>query len=243
MFQFHKIPLRIFAGMLISCALHGAVAHAQTRSQAYGSSLDKMTFTAFVGADAGWSTYESKIAESNATGQTMRYSVGVNAGEKRTLGMTVRIADTNMDFSLNNNNVKTSWKDVSLNYRFWYFCPRAFASMSEMKVTRDGVTFVDLYGTGYGGSLGLHIPFIDRIIAHMDATLVKTPKAFDKNQKIVELGDRIEVDAGASIILIKEVLGVDIGYLYRTYKIKVEEETFVEKHSSPYVGLKVGIYF
>ena len=40
---------------------------AGTVSQVYGTTLTKQTQTAFVRAEAGWTTYESQAAQSNAT--------------------------------------------------------------------------------------------------------------------------------------------------------------------------------
>lgn len=234
----------IVTAFLIIAGVTSRVAEAQTRSEVYGSALDRQTPTAFAGADLGLATTESGIAASNASSKSLRTSGGIYAGESRSLGIFLRNSETSMNFKLNGNSSRTTFRDLHSQARLWWFYPSLVVSLSEMAVNRDGQRFVDLYGTGVGGALGVHAPVLPFLELRADVTYIKTPHARDQdNARSVKLGDRLEVDVGTTFDLILKYVDLNVGYVYRSHQVTVDDVTYSEKTTMPYAGLRAGVYF
>ena len=222
--------------------LGAGIAFAQT-SKVYGAPMDRKTPTVFARGDAGYTTFDSRMVDSNASGTSVRYSAGAWAGDSRTLGMSFTSADTRMKFPLNESKISTSFRDLRAQARFGWVTPTFVASLSEMKGNKEGTEIVDLYGTGFGGGLGVHAPIYERLVLRFEGIFVRTGKAYDKQTRKVSLGDRMEGDAAASFAVLKDILDLNVGYSLRRYTVGVEADTWKESQSTPYVGLQLGTFF
>lgn len=229
---------------LIAAGVASSVSHAQTRSQVYGGPLDRMTPTAFAGADVGYNTFDSQLAGSNASGQAIRYLIGAYAGESRNLGMILKSSQVSQAFALTHSDAKASWKDASIQGRLGWFYPSVILSFAELKVNRDGVNIVDMYGTGIGLGGGVRVPFVNRMVFMADAAFVKPLSAYDKTGKKVALSNRLEMEAGSSFAVLKDILDLNVGYHHRSYSVLVKDgQAAAERNSAPYLGLRLGTFF
>lgn len=234
--------MRVIAFMLGTFAVAG-MSQAQTVSQVYGDSLTKQTQTVFVRADANFTTYESKAAGSNTTATTTSYAIGGYAGEKRALGVFASSNQQDITFGLNNNRVQNTWRDLHMQARFGWIYPQVVVAMNEMAIDKDGARIADLYGSGIGGGAGIYVPVIEAMVVHADGYVVNSNRARNTTANTVDVGQRLEVDLGASVDVIKNYVDFLIGYKVRRFDVTVDGESFEEQQSAPYAGLQLGAYF
>ncbi len=241
------MPRSILTVLRLSCiacvAITSANATAQTVSQVYGDALTKQTQTVFIRADMNYTTYQSKAAGSNTSATTSSYAIGGYVGEKRALGFFMTSDDQDVKFELSNGRITNSWNDIHMQARFGWFYPQVVVSMHEMTVDRDGTRVLDSYGNGIGGGLGLFLPVTNSMVVHADGYIVKNSKNRNNTANDVEIGDRVDVDIGASVDVIQHYIDFLIGYKVRTFKLIIDDQTYNEQQSAPYIGIQLGAYF
>jgi len=222
-------------------------AFAQTRSQVYGSDLEKQAMTVFVEADMAQTTYDSKTAESKESQQTPTYKLGGWVGENRNVGLIASTTESSVPFVLNNSSMRTAMKDIKMRARFGWISPTVAATLTEVKVVKAESTVVDLYGTGYGAGAEVQFPLHDRVVVAAEGMAFTTPSSFARNAEPIapetSLGDRVEADVSASVDLTRRTLDLVVGYKVRNYSIIIDDETKKEKAQGAYVGLRLGLYF
>jgi len=243
----------------VAGTLMSAEALSVTLSQVYGSNLTKQTQTLSVSAEAGWTTYSSEAAGSNATGPSMTYSIAGYAGESRVLGIEFTSTNVEMPFELNKSRVTTRQQDLKMVARWQWFYPHIVVSQSDNRVSLDEVssseadgirlkqrseeTVCDYFGNSIGGGLGVYAPITDSIVVHADASVMRGTSASDRNGKKVEEGMRQDVEIGTNVDLTDNMLDLVMGYKLRNFEVEVEGESFKESQSTPYAGLQLGVYF
>ncbi len=218
-------------------------AYAQTRSQVYGTALDRQTQTAFVQGDVSYTTFESQAAASKETSESTTWTVGTYAGEARKLGISFRGTYNDIPFALNKSQMTSNWHDVRIQARFGWLYPSVQAGLTQIEVSGEEAEEIDLLATQVGVGLGLHIPLWHKVVFFSDASIMTTSSAWDKNGREVSLSPRQDVDVGASIDIIEKYLDFLVGYRSRTYNIKVEDRELKESHLGAYTGVRLGIYF
>ena len=215
----------------------------QTRSQVYGSALTRETMTAYVQDDIAINTYESEAAGSKEIAQTSTWSVGTYAGEGRGLGIYFRSSDNVVPFALNKSYLRANFKDTVMQARIGWVYPAIAAGLTEIKTTSTDNGNFDLYGASVGAGLGVYIPLFSRGVFFVNGMLYKTPNAWDKSGKPVELGNRLEKDIGASIDVLTEFVDLMVGYRTRNYDVTTDGVKYKEAALGAYAGLKLGLYF
>ena len=229
------------------CGVAALPAAAQTRSQVYGSDLEKQAMTVFVEADMAQTTYDSKTAESKESQQTPTYKIGGWVGENRNVGLIASTTESSVPFALNDSSMRTAMKDLKMRARFGWVSPTIAATLTEVKVSRAEANVVDLYGTGYGVGAEVQVPLHDTVVVAAEGMVFKTPSSFARGAEPgapeSALGDRVEGDVSASVDLTMRTLDLVVGYKVRNYSIIVDEETKKEKAQGAYVGLRLGLYF
>ena len=224
------------------CGL-SASAWAQTRSQVYGSELDRQTMTAFLRADMGWNTYDSKTVESKETRSSTTFMAGAFAGERRNVGMVFSSNENNVPYSLNDSRVNAAFRDVKLKARFGWVYPTIAASLTEMRVERSGATLANLYSSGVGAGAGVELPLHDRIVVYGEGMMFRPSVVKDRTDNNVDLGQRNEFDVGASVDLTDKILDLMVGYRVRSYSLSLNGTEQDELTSGAYAGLRLGLYF
>lgn len=231
-------------GLLLAAMILSQQGLAQTLSQVYGSELDRQTMTASLQGDVGMMAVESDTAGSKESAQMQTVTAGIFAGEGRKLGLTFRSSENRIPFALNRATMTTNWRDIKLQGRLGSFYPNVAASVSEIAVDQNEAEFVDIYGTSIGAGFGVFVPLWGRAVAFFDGTNYITPNATDRQGHDVEVGPRLEADAGASIDITERMLDLMMGYRYRSFSLKVDDgETNREVQQGAYIGVRTGVYF
>lgn len=239
------IPMKnmiLLASFLFTCVTAGSL-HGKTRTEFTGSVLTKQTQTAFVETDFGVQTYESQGVESNASTTAMTYSVGGYAGEHRRLGVFATIANSETDFALNQSSVGTYWRDLSLQMRLGAFYPKIIATSSEIKVNDEAGNRTHIFSTGVGAGIDAYYAITQKIIVNAKAQQIDGSSSHDKFGSAVEVGSRKKFEVGAAIDIIPRFLDLMAGYRVRSFNYTIEGQSFTDKQSTPYTGLRLGLYF
>ena len=200
--------------------------------------------TAFLRAGGGLSTYKSKMVDSNDTSTLLEYSFGAYAGEDRQFGMLVRRDSSTTNFVLNSSRIAASWQDVITRYRWGPLYLGVVLGSAEIDANNAGdAEFLKARGSGYGENLGLMVPVGRSAMFTMDVLMVANSTAVDLNQKTVTIGQRMDIDLGASFDITKQFVDLLVGYKYRTYPLSVDGTSYAEIFTSTYVGFLFSFYF
>lgn len=233
--------------LILCVGIGSAQAYGQTRSQVYGSDLEKQAMTVFVEANVAQTTFDSKTAASKESHQTNTFKVGGWAGENRNVGLIASTTEATVPFALNDSAMRTAMKDIKMKARFGWISPTIAATLTEVEVSKAEATVVDLYGTGYGAGAEVQLPLHDRVVVAAEGMAYTTPSSFSRNPEVNQpdtaLGDRLEADINASVDLTQRTVDLVVGYKVKNYSIIIDDETLAEKAQGAYVGMRLGLYF
>lgn len=204
----------------------------------------------FASVDAGYTTYQSGVVDSNDTSLTTRYSLGVTGGVDKYYSMVFEGSSSKVNFKLNKTSVKYNWQDVFFRARWQYFYGGLLLSINRYKseIAEDAEADaaraynVDLLRTGYGANLGIIIPFGKPGYLCLDGFYHTTSESFDIYETgEVTIGPRFRIDLGTRIHVVNNSLDLIIGYRFMNISFIVEEtgadkETRRETMTTPYAG-------
>lgn len=216
---------------------------AQTRSQVTGSDLDRQTMTAYFQADVGMTTYESETVNSKETSQNSTWTFGTFAGESRKLGITLHSSEAEVPFTLNESQMRTSFKDLRLHSRLGWFTASIAAALNEISIFNTEADIVDLYGSSVGAGLAFNIPLWDRAVVSFDHVFFNKAKIFERNGRNIALGQRQNSEISASFDVTSRVLDFLVGYRHRSYELAVDQTKNKEVQMGAFVGFRLGVYF
>lgn len=234
---------KLFLTLTVAVLLIATNSLAQTRSQVYGSDLDKQTMTFSFQGDFGLTTFESQAAESKETAETATATLSAYAGEARKFAISLRSSQNNVNFALNQNGLNSSWFDVFLKWRLWLFTPSITAGLTQLKIIKDQATYADFYAQSLGAGLDFSVPLFNRAVATASYFGFYSPDALDRGAKDIKMENRNEVDLNASIDITERTIDLILGYRTRSYKLTIDDKTFEENNQGAYAGLRVGLYF
>ena len=233
-----------FSIVLVALLVGGKIARAEMpTSKVYGDTLDRQTQTAYVRADVGWATYESGAVSNNATGVANTFEVGGAAGTSRTLAISFQSSQADIPFSVKSTSVSMSFNDVKLRYRIGYLYPTVAGTMTRVKISEDKIAQHDVFGSGGGGGLGVKMPITKEIMFEGEGLVFKTVESHDKMGGTTRMGDRMEGSGVVAFDLTPDLVDFMIGHRYRRYTMRIDERDTDEVQSSPFVGLRLGVYF
>lgn len=221
----------------------------------------------------GLSTYKSTMVQSNDTGNTIGYGLGVSSGGDRGMAMGLEREQSTFSFALNNASIALGTQDVDVTYRWgpvylgllftetsWYAkAPPDANGDSLLDQDATAEEYLDILSNGYGARLGAYFAMGRRSSLSLDiryGTTSKVQQTIPEEpstggitgtspalDRTVALGPRLSLDIGTSIGITREVLSFIAGYRYRTYALTVATESFSELHTSTYIGLLAGWNF
>lgn len=200
--------------------------------------------TMFISADGGVSTHKSKLVSSNDTATATRYGMGIYAGVDKVIGFGIRTDTQTTAFELNDSSVSATWQETFLRYRFGNFSTGAIISLVSLSAesTANSQDF-DLTGSGYGGFLHYVQPFgrIGKLSLEIDSVNIDTIK--ESNQVSVTLGQRLDIDFGASFSLTKkDWLELLVGYRTRSLSVTTDA-SYKDEITTTYMGLSTVFLF
>lgn len=200
--------------------------------------------TLYVSADGGMSTYKSKLVASNDTSTATRYSMGLYAGLDKVIGFAIRTDSQSTNFELNDSTVTMSWQETFLKYRIGNLSTGAIISLATMTAesTANSQSF-DLTGSGYGAFIHYFYPFgrLGKLNLEVDSVTISSIQ--ESNQVDVTLGQRLDIDFGASFSLTKkDLLELVVGYRTRSFSVTTNS-SYAEQIATTYLGLSTVFLF
>jgi len=229
------MPVRILQIVaIISCFIASA--------NAFADKGDAEVPTLAFNVDYGPSTYKSEMLESNDTSYSMRWDIGIFAGETKNVIFKLQNESNTTAFALNESTAITIWQDTHIGYRWPYMYVGAIISSLTMTTTKEGADQYDLTGSGYGGSLGLMTTFGRGGRINLNINSVSISEVNEVNQTEIAFGSRTDIEIGASYDLSRDMFDLLFGYRTRTVPITVDD-SFSEAVSSTYFGLASSLFF
>ncbi len=208
---------------------------------AYGADTDSAPTLSFK-LDYGPSTYKSELVDSNDTSYSMRYSVGIFAGETKSVVFAIKSDSNTTTFALNESEITTAWQETHILYRWTYFYVGAVISSLTMASNKEAADLFELAGNGYGGTLGTTIEFGRGGMFYLDVASVSIANVSEINQQDVSFGARTDIDIGCSFDITRRLLDISFGYRTRTLPVTLGESA-AETLSTTYLGLNTSLYF
>jgi hypothetical protein len=229
--------------VVASALLTVSHAHGQTRSQVYGSSLDKQTMTAYVQGDVGMMTMESDAVNSKQTLNATSWEFGGYAGESRKLGFAFQSTENDINFALNESTMQTAWRDAMVQARIGWIYPRVTAGLGKIEMQQNGEQIVDLYGPSVGAGVGLYVPLWDRIVVSGDYTAHRSQSTQNATDHEVALGQRKDGKIAVSVDVTDRMLDLMFGYRHRSYNLTIDGVENEEILQGAFIGARCGFYF
>lgn len=198
--------------------------------------------TFFLDTTFGFTTFKSKLVDSNDTGTGLTYSLGGNAGVNRNYGFILRTDSSATTFALNESKVTQVWQDTIIRYRLGYFYLGVLFDTLDFKVNSQGTELLDVAGSGMGGNAGFFVP-IGRIGSfYLDATSVTLSTFRNVLATEVKGGSRMDIDLGANFDVTKQLLDFVVGYRQRTMSFTTDQ-AYAEAYYITYLGFRFAVYF
>ena len=232
-----------YASAVAAVAMLSSMANAQTRSQVYGSELEKQTMTLFVQGDTSMMAWDSGTAASKETKQTSTLTMGGWVGENRNVGIIMSSSDATVPFSLNDASLRVAQRDIRMKGRIGFVYPTVAATLTEVGVKATGEEVVDVYATGYGAGVEAQYPLHRMVLVTGEVLSFRIPNTYDKAGRDVAMGNRLEVDSNLNFDVTPRSVDLLVGYKYKKWSLEIEDESKDEKAQGAYLGLRMGLYF
>ncbi|MGE0174872.1 MAG: hypothetical protein AB7T49_18920 [Oligoflexales bacterium] len=231
------------AVVVVFALFQASNANSQTRSQVYGSDLDRQTMTAYFQGDVGMMTVESDAVNSKQTLNTTSWEFGGYAGEARKLGFAFQATDNDVDFALNKSHMETSWRDAMVQGRIGWVYPRITAGLTRIQIDQDGEEVVNLYGPSVGAGCGVYVPLWDRIVVSADYNVHQTQNAQNSTDHDVSMGKRKDGQVAVSVDVTDRMIDLMFGFRHRSYDLTVDGQNNNETTQGAFIGTRIGFYF
>lgn len=214
-----------------------------TAMSANGDDFTDRTETAYVFGDYGLGTYKSLLVESNDTMGIVTYGLGTNAGQNKNLGIEYRVESQSVSFALSQSTFTSVWTSNIFKYRLWAFELGPVIGSVKMKATRAGTEIFDLVGSGYGGYFGMNLPVGKNSSLYFNGMSVSTGEALDKQQRVITVGSRLDLELGTRIAITRKSIDFVTGYRRRSNSITEGGASYNELQTSTFLGFNAGMDF
>lgn len=201
---------------------------------------DRASPTAFLIAGGGFHVQKSELVDSNDTGTSVKYGLGIWAGEDRSMGIHIVQESNSTTFALNDATMAQTWRDVVIKYRLGpvYFGP----VLSQMAMTAEsGDLSLDLSGQGYGFNAGWTLGFLRNTAWYFDAVSASISEVRDTELSDVSVGSRTDLDTGFCFFLTKQTFDMMFGYRMRTYSVSTGS-SFAESQNLTYLAFRANLF-
>ncbi len=179
---------------------------------------------------------------SNDTGTALRYGVGTFAGSDGQIGFQLMNDSDTTTFALNSSALSNIWQDTTIRYYMGPFYVGALFTRAEIKAKNQGVDTIDAAGSGMGGGVGLLWPVGRGGSISLDIATASIPKMKNSLPQEIAIGQRLDLDLGASVDITSRLLDFTFGYRTRTLGIKADAN-YTENFYQTYVGLRMSFFF
>jgi hypothetical protein len=192
--------------------------------------------------DYGPSTYKSELLENNDTSYSMRWDIGIFAGESKNVVFKLQNDSNTTTFALNKSSALTTWQDTHIGYRWQFLYFGAIISSLTMTTTKESADQYEMTGSGYGGSFGAMTTFGRGGRISLNVNSVSISEINEVNQSEITLGSRLDIDIGAAYDLSRDMFDFLFGYRTRTLPMTVGD-AYSESLTTTYFGLSSSLFF
>jgi hypothetical protein len=187
-------------------------------------------------ANYGLTTHKSALLSSNDTTTTLRYGAQVLAGDSKHLAFAYFAESTTTAFELNSASMASNWTQTYIRYRGDYFYAGVvIASLTCVAMSDASTTVFSMVGSGYGGNLGLTLPFGRGSVFYTDITSASISEITEASKLSLTFGSKTDVELGARMMLMKRKLYFNFGYRTSTIPITLTTST-AETLTSTFFG-------
>lgn len=196
----------------------------------------------FLDITFGFSTYKSKMVDSNDTSTGLTYKLGGCSGNKRQFCLFHITDTTTTSFELNTSKIVSQWQDTNLRYYWNYIYIGPVFTDLNLQVTQSGTEFIDGAGTGVGGNLGFIFPMSKVGVFYIDVVSTSIAKMKNSLTQEVTAVARQDIDIGAQIDITSELLDFILGYKQRTIATSAGT-SYADSYLITYFGLRIASFF
>lgn len=160
--------------------------------------------TSVIDIGTSYQTHKSTSLLSNDTATATLYSVGLNAGEERVLGVIFKNESSTVTYALTESAVTTAWQDIIIRYRWygWYLGP--VIGSGTALFNQAGTDIADLTASGYGFNFGGIIP-MRKGKWFMDLTYVSYSEVVDVDEQTIVLGPKMDFMSGLGFEMTRSI--------------------------------------
>ncbi len=234
-FRFLRALLRTLAvsiGLLFSSLFFVSPSYCQERP------------TFFINSEGGYTTYKSKLVDSNDTSVSVKYAFGVHAGRENNLGVLIKTETNTTSFALNESKIASSIQDSIVRY-YWgpVYIGGIVNQMQTTVSTADNDSYIDALTLGYGVNAGMIFQVGKGNGIFLDVSSVSTNTVKEINQADLTVGPRTDIKIGGVIRITRKTFKGLIGYSQRTLSYSLDGTSYAEAISSTWLGISADFYF
>lgn len=204
--------------------------------------VDGVNPTFFFDLTFGFSTYHSKLVNTNDRNTHYTYTFGGTAGLEYQYVFLLKTDANTTAFELNGSEISTQWRDSIFRYRTGWFYLGLVVSQVEMLVSSSGTDIVNGFGQGFGGNFGLQLPVGKSGILYLDLLSASISSTKDVLSETTTFGSRTDIDIGGAIDLTKRAIDFLVGYRLRTFTVTTDA-SYLESIWTTYVGFRFAAFF
>lgn len=160
--------------------------------------------TTFLDVGMSYQTHKSASLESNDVASATLYSIGMNAGEERVLGVIFKNETAAVKYALNESAFTAAWQDIIIRYRWYGWYMGAVIGSGTALINQAGTDIAELSASGYGFNFGGIIP-MRKGKWFMDLTSVTYGVVTDVNQQTFSLGPKMDFMSGLGFELTRSI--------------------------------------
>lgn len=193
--------------------------------------------------DFGFTTHKSQLLVSNETTQAIRYTVGLFAGDDKSISVALSSETVSTVFLLNNASMDLAFTDTYVRYHLWFLYVGAIIESATMTaVDTSGTTLFDLSSSGFGGNFGANIAFGRGAMFNFNVDFITTSQVIDIQESDVLVDPRFVIDLGLSFDVTRKMIDLIVGYRMNSYGITTDAN-YAEDLTTTYFGLGADLYF
>lgn len=187
--------------------------------------------------------HKSELLQSNDLGSGYRMQVGNYAGRDGQLNFKFSVENQVANFKYANSSTNLGFKDTSLSYQLGRFYFGALHSQADIVLRKDGNDLHNLASSGYGGLVGLRLPFSQGLDRGGQFLIETSSTNYYSNKNVLTdrllLNLRSDLEVRSELDLFKNtsfVVGSRVRFLETRSLKQSKEETY-----STYLGLTYSI--
>lgn len=191
----------------------------------------------------GFTTYKSKIVESNDTSTTTGYRLLIHGGSTNSVAAIYENNTVATAFELNASAVTINYQDFQFR-RYWgpAFIGPIFSTTSAL-INKEGTDLTDAMSSGIGGIFGVETLFSRSYLAYLNYRTINGTIGKDQLQTTFLVSNRTDLRIGAQLRQKGSWWYTDLGIRYTNFTVTIDGTSFAEFNLTSWVGLGASATF